>query len=1234
MKTKWYNRDLSWLSFNGRILKKSVNKHVPLSEQIQDMRKVLQVVCISLFALPVLAQDTVINRIIFIGDAGEINFKQETIIPLAADLILADKTTVLFLGDNIYPRGMGLAGSAEEPETAAILRSQFSPMRAKGAPVYFLPGNHDWDKSGQHGLAKIRAQGDFLAAQNDSLLRLIPANGCPDPIEVPLSDEMVIIAYDSEWWLFPYAKGNPNVDCDCNTEAEVIERLEELFYKNQDKTILLVSHHPFETYGVHGGHYSVKDHLFPFTLLNKSLYIPMPVIGSLYPLLRTTVFLNPEDLPHPQYRYLKRQVSDVFEGYSNLIYVAGHEHGLQFIKNKDQYQIVSGSGSKSSFIKNNKRLLYKNSMQGFVTVDMMNDRSTQITYYTYADQGIKADFVYRIPYKEEVVTAPHQVPIDADSLVVQANPKYNDVSTFHRRLFGENYRAEWAAPTKLPVIRLSEFSGGLKPIKRGGGMQTISLRLEDPTGKQWVLRSVNKTAEALLPSALHYTFAEDFIDDAVSAQHPYSALMVPPIANAAQVPHTNPIIGVVAPDTALGIHNLAMAGTLALLEEREPLGDSDNTPKMLAKIYNDNDDTFGAHTFFRSRLLDLLIGDWDRHGDQYRWVDDRPGKDKDYRVVPRDRDQVLRVMEGVFPYLASRSWAVPTIQGFGAKINSTKYSLFKSDFLNAQPEMQFSLKQWNTLTKEFVENVTDSVLDESINRLPSSSYDTRHAELLSELKERRDAIPSEMEEHYRFINSIVDIRLSDKNEWVSIEDAADHAVRIWVRKINKDGEPTRSLMDKTYDPEITKEIRVYLSGGQDSVDINTAASPIKIRVIGGNGQKDYHIQEAANKIKLYDLGNSTASGKVEKLQTHLSADSATVAYVPVNLYNVFMPLATAGYNADDGLLLGAGFKYTHQRGFRKTPYTHTQQLMVSGSFATGSFKINYQGRWREAVGNADFIIDGEILAPNNTQNFFGLGNNSTFDDNRSMRYYRTRFNLYELKPALQWSKPKSTFKIGPALQYYSFDPSKNSGRFIENTGQLNSYDSLTIHENKLFAGFITELVRDNRNNTLLPTSGGYFNLQVKAYTGLNDYSKSFAQLTSEFSVYKSFVNDAVVLANRIGGGTTLGKTTFYQALFLGGQGNLLGLRKYRYAGEHMLYNNLETRIKLADIGSYILPGQLGLIGFYDIGKTWTKGYNSKDIHQGVGGGIYYAPAQMLVVQAIAGHAEERWFPYFSLGFRF
>ncbi|MCH5717939.1 metallophosphoesterase family protein [Niabella hibiscisoli] len=201
----------------------------------------------------VVAQPKPVQRVILIGDAGEINHEQTTVIPDAAAKVLPGITSVFYLGDNVYPRGMGLPGTKAEGEGKAILRSQFGPLRAKGAPVYFLPGNHDWDRMGKQGLAKVKAQSNFIAAQNDSLLKLIPANGCPDPVEIALGDEAVVIAYDSEWWLFPYNKENKDAECDCDTETEVLEKLAGLFWKNKDKLILLASHHPFRSYGVHGG---------------------------------------------------------------------------------------------------------------------------------------------------------------------------------------------------------------------------------------------------------------------------------------------------------------------------------------------------------------------------------------------------------------------------------------------------------------------------------------------------------------------------------------------------------------------------------------------------------------------------------------------------------------------------------------------------------------------------------------------------------------------------------------------------------------------------------------------------------------------------------------------------------------------------------------------------------------------------------------------------------------------
>ncbi|MCH5597534.1 metallophosphoesterase [Niabella ginsengisoli] len=236
------------------------------------------------------AQPKVAQRIILIGDAGEINHQQTTVVPDAAGKVLPNITTVFYLGDNIYPRGMGLPGTEDAIKGRDILQSQFEPFRAKETPVYFLPGNHDWDRMGKRGLEKIKAQSAFINGRNDPGLKMIPADGCPDPIAIPIGREAVVIAYDSEWWLFQHNKENKDTDCDCDTESDILDKLAALFLQNKDKLIFLASHHPFRSYGVHGGKYTWKDHLFPFTAINKNAYVPLPGLGSLYPLLRKSVF--------------------------------------------------------------------------------------------------------------------------------------------------------------------------------------------------------------------------------------------------------------------------------------------------------------------------------------------------------------------------------------------------------------------------------------------------------------------------------------------------------------------------------------------------------------------------------------------------------------------------------------------------------------------------------------------------------------------------------------------------------------------------------------------------------------------------------------------------------------------------------------------------------------------------------------------------------------------------------
>ena len=65
--------------------------------------------------------------------------------------------------------------------------------------------------------------------------------------------------------------------------------------QNSKKLIILACHHPFKSNGVHGGFFTLKQHLFPFTDIFHSAYIPLTHIGSIYPIARS-VFGTPQDL--------------------------------------------------------------------------------------------------------------------------------------------------------------------------------------------------------------------------------------------------------------------------------------------------------------------------------------------------------------------------------------------------------------------------------------------------------------------------------------------------------------------------------------------------------------------------------------------------------------------------------------------------------------------------------------------------------------------------------------------------------------------------------------------------------------------------------------------------------------------------------------------------------------------------------------------------------------------------
>src|SRR5690606_41254509 len=73
---------------------------------------------------------------------------------------------------------------------------------------------------------------------------------------------------------------------------------------------------------------------------------------------------------------------------------------------------------------------------------------------------------------------------------------------------------------------------------------------------------------------------------------------------------------------------------------------TDNTAKVIRKTLEDNDDQVDQKLTLKARLLDFVLGDWDRHEDNWRWSSNKDKGETLYSPVPRDRDKVYYKTSG------------------------------------------------------------------------------------------------------------------------------------------------------------------------------------------------------------------------------------------------------------------------------------------------------------------------------------------------------------------------------------------------------------------------------------------------------------------------------------------------------------------------------------------------------------------------------------------------------------
>src|ERR1041384_3292930 len=271
-----------------------------------------------------------------------------------------------------------------------------------------------------------------------------------------------------------------------------------------------------------------------------------------------------------------------------------------------------------------------------------------------------------------------QSPAARDSVTITPGAQYR-AGGLHRFFFGTRYRALWTTPIRVPVLDLARYAGGLKPTRKGGGMQTKSLRFLGADGREYAFRSVSKDPTRVLPEDLQNTFAASLLQDQISSGHPAGPLVVAALLEAAGVLHPTPELFVMPDDPALGEFRKEFAGLLGMIEERpKEMGDEESTfagasdivstDELYARLDDEPDVRVDARAFLLARLTDVFLGDWDRHRDQWRWALVGKGESRRWLPIPRDRDQAFSRFDGFILDQARRT--SPQLLEFGPKYGS------------------------------------------------------------------------------------------------------------------------------------------------------------------------------------------------------------------------------------------------------------------------------------------------------------------------------------------------------------------------------------------------------------------------------------------------------------------------------------------------------------------------------------------------------------------------------------
>lgn len=809
--------------------------------------------------------------------------------------------------------------------------------------------------------------------------------------------------------------------------------------------------------------------------------------------------------------------------------------------------------------------------------------------------------------------------------------KRYEAGRLHRWVFGSNHREVWTEPVRMEVLDLGSYGGGLRPLRVGGGRQTRSLRLAGANGREYVFRPVDKDPSAVLDTILQGTVVSDIVQDGISAAHPYGAMVAAPILQAAGVLHASPELRLMPDDPALGRFRDEFAGVVGLIEEWPDENDHHaasfggarrviSSDRLSERLRRGSSDRVDARAFLRARLVDLLLGDWDRHRGQWRWASYGGEEPRIWRPIPRDRDQVFSHYGGAATRVLSLY--MPMFPRFQEEYPAIERLTWNSREIDRWFLAGLDSATWESVGQSVQDAITDSVITAAVERLPEEIHEMIGAELSRVLGVRRDRLKEAWRDFYRLLSTEVEVRATDAAEWVVIDRERNGVTRVAIAAA-PDAAP-HFVRDFRW-PE-TAEVRIRLLGGDDIVTIRgEAESSILLRLIGGDDDDLFVFEDGVDDVRVYDhhgenawIAEETPSFSREPYEEWAWTEENRSQ--PRDWGRRTFPVVWSSFSTDVGPFIGGGIR-RETYGFRRRPFA--TRLVLRAGYAPvvgkGRLDVDLQVNGEHS---SWFSVLGAHLSQLETQHYFGLGNQT---EGGSRDYHRVDLTSASFRVGLGWSpSPRTTGRLT-----VRFDRSRTGvrdGSFFEGLGPV--YGSGTFQEVGVEADLALDPLVERR------ATGNRFRVEVRGavYPSVLDVRRAYARVGGLVSgLLASSARPAVSAAVRMGGERVFGTFPWHRAAFLGGGSTLTGFTEQRFAGDASLYAGTEVRLRLVR-PVLVVPSALGVFGLVEAGRVFVGGASPGGWRRTLGGGLYLQPVrQPYLLRLGAAWGEESIRAFVGLG---